>query len=480
MTRNSRYYSLLLLFVDIFVLTAAFTLAYIMRVQWDHRPLFTEIYAFDYLIAFLTVLPLWILIFASIGLYSATIYNRRLVEWAKIIIGCFIGILLIIGWEYVSDKAFFPARLTTLYAFIGSTALMILGRELLRLSRGLAFLYGKGVSNVLLIGSSKTITDIAINLSDTQKSGYHIAAIACPKSVFPEGASALHFSNAHAALKQVKELGITTIIQTELYESEERNSEILSTAQTNHLNYSFIPGEAEFYTGKNTVDVFLGYPMITVSQTPLIGWGAILKRFFDAFVVIITAPLWLIILIIISLLQLVLNPGPIFYKSKRLTKHGRVFGLYKFRSMKHRSTAHLDPVEEFRLMGREDLVKEYQQNFKVEKDPRITRFGSFLRKSSLDELPQVINVLKGDISLVGPRPIPSRELKAKFSQKRAALLLEVRSGLTGLWQVSGRSNIDTETRIKLELYYVRNWSFWLDIKILLKTVVTVIGRIGAR
>jgi undecaprenyl-phosphate galactose phosphotransferase len=129
-------------------------------------------------------------------------------------------------------------------------------------------------------------------------------------------------------------------------------------------------------------------------------------------------------------------------------------------------------------MGREDLAKEYEKHRKVTQDPRITRFGQFLRVTSLDELPQLFNVLKGDLSLVGPRPILPQE--AKFSPVRTALLHSVKSGMTGLWQVSGRSNLSFDERIELEVFYAQNWSFWLDTKILFKTVAVVFQKRGAK
>ncbi|NCC69557.1 MAG: sugar transferase, partial [Clostridia bacterium] len=119
-----------------------------------------------------------------------------------------------------------------------------------------------------------------------------------------------------------------------------------------------------------------------------------------------------------------------------------------------------------------------EKNRKVKHDPRISKFGNFLRTTSLDELPQLFNVLRGDLSLVGPRPILPQEVT--FNPSRTALLHSVRSGVTGLWQVSGRSNLDFDERIELELYYARNWSFWLDLKILFKTIGVVFGRRGAR
>lgn len=476
-TKNTKFYSLILIIVDTLVLLAAFSLAYVARVQYDPRPLLENVYAYDYFIAFLAIVPFWILIFATLGLYQASTYNRRLIEWGKIAIGAFIGILLVIGWEYISDKHIFPARLVAAYALAASFLLILVEREVLRFTRSLLFRFGRGVSRVLVIGNSDATRDIAANLSHTQKSGYKIVAIAGPQSVVPLGLSVEHFTSVDTALKHIKELRITTIIQTDLYDSDERNQRVLGAAQTNHISYSFIPGEPEFYTGKNTVDVFLGYPMISVSQTPLIGWGAIAKVVFDAIASTILIILLSPVYIILILLQLIFNPGPIFYISKRLSQFSKPVNLIKFRSMSAKY-GKKDAAEEFRDMGREDLAIEYEKNRKVANDPRITRFGHFLRITSLDELPQLFNVFRGDLSLVGPRPILPQE--AKFSRSRTALLHSVKSGVTGLWQVSGRSNLSFDERIELELFYAQNWSFWLDIKILFKTLGVVLRKRGAK
>ena len=217
--------------------------------------------------------------------------------------------------------------------------------------------------------------------------------------------------------------------------------------------------------------------MITVSQTPLVGWGAIIKRLFDFVLVVITLPLWGLILLLIGLLQKIFNPGPIFYRSKRLSQFSKPIELFKFRSM-GAQYGKKDASLEFEDMGRPDLAEEYRKNHKVNNDPRITHFGKFLRDTSLDELPQFINVLRGDLSLVGPRPILPQEVK--FNRTRTALLHSVKSGVTGLWQVSGRSELSFEERIELELYYAQNWSFWLDLRILFKTIGVVLRKTGAK
>jgi exopolysaccharide biosynthesis polyprenyl glycosylphosphotransferase len=476
-SKNTKFYSLILIIADFMVLLLAFSVAYILRVRFDPRPLLTPVYATDYFVSFTLIAPFWIVIFAALGLYHSNIYTRRLAEWGKIAIGAFIGVLLVIGWQFASGHELFPARLVAVYALIISFLLILIEREVLRITRSILFHFGRGTSRVLIVGNSAATRDIANSLADTHRSGYQIVAVAGPKHIIPPGLDVAHFTSIDTALKNIKNLHITTIIQTDLYDSTDRNQRILGAAQVNHISYSFIPGEAEFYSGKNTVDVFLGYPMISVSQTPLIGWGAIAKQIFDAIasllLVIILSPVFLVLI----LLQLICNRGPVFYISKRLSKFSEPIDLIKFRSMKPQYGKQ-DAAVEFREMGREDLAREYETHRKVERDPRITAFGQFLRVTSLDELPQFFNVLKGDLSLVGPRPILPQE--AKFSHSRAALLHSVKSGVTGLWQVSGRSGLSFDERIELELFYAQNWSFWLDLKILFKTIGVVINKRGAK
>lgn len=475
-TRNARLYSIALLIGDFLTLLAAFTLAYVVRVQIDNRPLVADIRAADFLVTSLLLVPLWIAAFASLGLYKSQVYARRLTEIGRLLIGCLIGILIVLGYSFIVDEPVFPARLVAVYAFAGSFVALIFAREIIRQIRTLLFRYGRGVSKVLIIGTSEAVGDIATQLDDTHKSGYHIVAIAGPKNIVPPGFKGHYYNTVEHALSALKRLQVTTIVQTDLYDSSERNQRIMSAAQVNHINYNFIPGEPEFYSGKNTVDVFLGYPVISVHQTPLVGWGEVVKRIFDLAVVttllVILSPIFLII----ALLQKIFNPGPIFYVSRRLTRYAKPFGLYKFRTMSTKYGSK-DAAEEFRDMGREDLAQEYERYRKVADDPRITGLGKFLRKTSLDELPQFFNVFRGELSLVGPRPILPQELH--LYKGRGALLHSVKSGVTGLWQVSGRSNLAFEKRVELELYYAQNWSFWLDLKILLKTLPALFGK-GAR
>lgn len=197
------------------------------------------------------------------------------------------------------------------------------------------------------------------------------------------------------------------------------------------------------------------------------------KRFFDIFVsafgLILFLPLFLIIAIAVKLD----SKGKIFYKHKRIGKNGKYIYLYKFRSMYSDSKERLE-----KLLEDPKIRQEWEENFKLDNDPRITRVGKILRKTSLDELPQLLNILKGDMSIVGPRPIVDDEID-KYGMARNRLL-SVTPGLTGWWACNGRSCTTYEERIKLELYYVNHRGFRLDIKCIFKTFVEVLKRNGAK
>lgn len=195
------------------------------------------------------------------------------------------------------------------------------------------------------------------------------------------------------------------------------------------------------------------------------------KRFEDIFIallgLLITSPLFLIIAIIIK----ATSKGPIIYRHQRVGRNGKDFYVLKFRTMinDNRSIEEILTKEEYELF----LV-----DLKLPNDPRVTKFGQFLRKTSLDELPQLVNILKGEMSLIGPRPI-MRQYELERFGKNADLLLKVRPGLTGYWASHGRNNTSYDERMKMELYYVTKRGFWLDTKIFFKTILAVLSRKGA-
>lgn len=195
------------------------------------------------------------------------------------------------------------------------------------------------------------------------------------------------------------------------------------------------------------------------------------KRIFDIFSSLIMIILLSPILLFIALLIKIDSKGPVFYKHKRLGKKGKTFKMLKFRSMRQDDR----PLEE---QLTPEQYREFIKEFKLDNDPRITKVGKFLRKTSLDELPQLFNILGGSMSFVGPRPIIDKELD-KYGQT-VDVLLCVKPGLTSYWASHGRSNVDYDERVNMELYYVKHRSFWFDFKILVATFVQVLKRKGAK
>jgi len=199
-----------------------------------------------------------------------------------------------------------------------------------------------------------------------------------------------------------------------------------------------------------------------------------MKRFFDIafsiFAIVVTLPITIPIAIIIKLT----DGGNIIYSHERVGKNGKKFNVLKFRSM------YVDADEKLKEILKTDqkAKEEWEKSFKLKNDPRITPIGKFLRKTSLDELPQFINVLKGDMSVVGPRPVVEEEL-VKYYKEKAKLYKSVKPGITGYWQVEGRSDTDYDERIKMDEYYIKNQSFLLDLKIILKTIKVMITGKGA-
>jgi Undecaprenyl-phosphate galactose phosphotransferase WbaP len=213
-----------------------------------------------------------------------------------------------------------------------------------------------------------------------------------------------------------------------------------------------------------------GLEMINQLRMKAVRWE---KNLLDGIATVIILLLSIPIMVVIAIFVKLTSPGPIFYKAKRLGKKGRLFEIYKFRSMYKDADKSLEKI----LRNDPELLEEYKNDFKLKKDPRVTPLGRFLRKTSLDELPQLINVIKREMSLVGPRPIVQEEVK--YYGENYAVFSSVRPGITGLWQCSGRSDTSYEERVAFDVYYVLNWSPWMDIWILVRTFFSVFTFKGA-
>ena len=199
----------------------------------------------------------------------------------------------------------------------------------------------------------------------------------------------------------------------------------------------------------------------------------LIKRLLDLFLLIVLSPIALLLMLILAVVIKIDSKGPVFFRQARIGLDGLDFKVLKFRTM----ATNADHILAERLTQNPKMASEWQRNQKITKDPRITRVGRFLRRTSLDELPQIWNVLRGQMSIVGPRPIVQDEIE-RYGPN-FALYVHVRPGITGLWQVSGRSNLTYDDRVRLDVHYVRNWSIWLDLHILCRTLLEIITGRGA-
>ena len=472
-------YNICLIIGDFLALVIAFTVAYILRVTLSHTALSANIAAHTYISIVATLLPFWIFVFAMLGLYNARVYDKRFSELGRILIGSFIGILFAISAAYITNVAIFPARLVTVYGF-GLAAFFVFSfRTLARSIRRALFSFGLGINNVLIVGDTRTTDSLIEALARTDITGYRvIGVVGGQKHPLKYGSNFLKtYASFASAIQHLKTKQLHTIIQTELYPAVEANDEILTFAQKHHIGYRFVPGNSELFVGNMEVDLFHSIPIIAVHQTALVGWGRVVKRLFDIFASVLFLVAASPLMLLIALLVKLSDGGPVLFRQERLSRFNRKVHIFKFRSNKLAYNG-LHPEEAFAKMGRPELIKEYRANGdQLVNDPRISAVGRILRRSSLDELPQLFNVLRGDISLVGPRALVPFELE-QYAQK--SLILSVKSGLTGLAQISGVRDLSFEERRKLDLYYVQNWSFWSDIVILFRTVSVVLFHKGTR
>lgn len=477
MKNNASFvYSFGLILGDAGALLAAFVAAFVLRGALDVRPVAHPVQSTTYIGILVVLMPFWMIIFSLLGLYNSTIYEKRFSEIGRLFMGSFVGMIFVIACDFFLEQVIFPSKLVPIYGFGLAFLFLVLFRNLARTIRILLFSFNMGITNVLIIGETAVAEELVESLRNSKRSGYRVVGLVSAKRQ-PKGPrpAAKIFRNFDDAVTIVGSDNIHVIIQTDLYSNTYTNNQILNYAQEHHIAFRFVPGNTEMFMGNIQVELFrASIPVIAVHQTALVGWGRIVKRLFDILLtLVILLPLTPLLLLIALIVKVSDIKAPIFFRQTRLTRFNHQFLVYKFRTVKSAYNG-LSPEQAFKKMGKPELIQAYRQGGnQIPHDPRYGRLAMLLRLTSLDELPQLFNVLKGDLSLVGPRALVPEELSA-YDKKHT--ILSVKSGLTGLAQVSGRNNISVEERRRLDMYYVQNWSFWWDIIILLKTFRVVITR----
>ncbi len=450
-------FSALLVPIDFLMLLFAGIAAYFLRVSplvANLRPvLFAINLPFErYFVLLVGTSIFGILVFTVSGLYNITSQKRLFKEFFQIVVGVSTTVLAIIIYIFWTGEAF-DSRFIILVAWIFGIIFVSLGRFFVKkLQRYLVGRYDVGIHNVIVIGEDKMSRKISKEIQRHPDLGYRIVK---------------HFYNLKT--EKIKNFILRTkpfideiILASPHYERSDV-LEILDFCEEQRIDFKFVPNLFQTLTTNVELNTFDGVPLIEMKRTPLDGWGKIIKRSVDVLSsligLIVLSPIFLLIALIIKLD----SEGPIFVGLKRISQR-KEFNLCKFRSM----------VKNAEKLKRSLLKYNERKDgplFKMKDDPRITKVGKFLRRYRIDELPQLFNVLRGDISLVGPRPHQPDEI-AKYEKHHKKVLL-IKPGITGLAQISGSSNLPFEEEVKLDTYYIENWSLKRDIYILLKTIITL-------
>jgi exopolysaccharide biosynthesis polyprenyl glycosylphosphotransferase len=457
---------------DALALTAAFAFAYLIRFKAGIPFLETPPHriAFYTSIAF-WVIPVWLIIFALYRLYDRHCIFVGFQEYTRVVNGCTAGMLVLIVASFL-DLTLIISRGWLLLTWFLAIALVggyrFVNRRLLRYLRSRGHL----LTPTLIIGTNEEGRALAEQFLADPTSGTHVIGFAddtAPSRTRIVGDLQVlgDLANLEDTVRRwgVKEVVIATTALTrgqllDVYRTLGHNTEV-------ELRLS--SGLFEILTTGVRVQEVSCVPLMTPQRIRITDVDAFLKFTLDyvgaTLALIILSPLLLLIALFVKLD----SPGPVLYRRHVLGRSGRRFFALKFRTM----VVNADEI----LRTNRELREAFDRGFKLREDPRVTRLGRFLRRTSLDELPQLINVLRGEMSLVGPRMITPDE--AHRYGKWQLNLLTVKPGITGPWQVQGRSDISYEERVRLSMHYIRNYSIWLDLGILLRTILVVLQGKGA-
>jgi exopolysaccharide biosynthesis polyprenyl glycosylphosphotransferase len=412
----------------------------------------------DYVWLYLILIPVSPLVLEAQGYYNRPLLcSRRTTLW-QLFKGCFataFGLVLVLFFFRMQI-----ARSVVIWFGIISFCLLYAKEELARMALQSKLGQAQHRRRIILLGTKEELVQMREEFRINAHENEIVADLDLNETTVPKLIWALHEHSANAVLLGAKH---TFFDQIEL---------VIRACETEGVEVWLV---ADFFTtqiSRTSFDDFYGRPVMVFRTTPEASWQSVIKQVVDlvgSFVLMISFS-WLFLLF--GLLIRLTSPGPVFFRQQRSGLNGKPFTIYKFRTM-------VTNAEQLKheLAAMNEMTGPV---FKVSNDPRITPMGKFLRKFSIDEWPQLYNVLRGEMSLVGPRPLPVDEVK-RFNDLAHRRRLSVKPGLTCLWQVSGRNNLsDFRDWVRLDLEYIDNWSLWLDFKILWRTIPVVLAGTGAK
>jgi exopolysaccharide biosynthesis polyprenyl glycosylphosphotransferase len=461
MKKSELYFNLFAVPLDALMLIVAGVVSFYIRLHSVNvvGPVLYNLQLPQFLKVVYAVIPVLLLIFAALGLYNLKGTRRFGQEILRIVIGVSVALFLVIVLFFF-NQSLFPSRFIVLSAWALSIILVVFGRLISRLFQEYAFKLGYGLHRLVIINGDNQESKVMQRILNDHTFGYSVVSELDYDAEIVSRIDTLY-----------KQRRFDEIMQTNPSLTDRESLQLVEFARNKGIQFSFVPNLFEVQRNSVEVNDYRGIPIISLKNSPLDGWGKVVKRILDIMFslvcLIITSPLFLIIAIVIKLN----SPGKIFYVAKRGGR-GKDFDFYKFRTMfTHLSVGHKyggEKAEQVRQMLWEKNDRGGKQSpfLKIKHDPRVTSVGRFLRKTKLDEIPQFWNVLKGDMSMVGPRAHVLDEVERYRNKYRR--MFSIKPGIFGLSQIAQihKPDLPFDDEISLNTNYIENWSIFLDLKIL--------------
>ena len=454
--QKRQVFELLYIVADLLVVCCAWLLAYALRFKTGWVPVIYGVPEFsNYLSLLVFILPIWVFVYKRMGLYRPMRGVRRIREIWLLMNANALAVIILIAVTYLLKEKSDPfSRLVFIYFGVISTALSVLQRSFLRFFLREVRRRGYNLRYMLIIGAGKVAADVASRIRLHRELGIQLLGCLSRNGTEEKGPWGLPVLGAYKDIKRLLEdLDIDQVVIALPLEDHDCFKDILEEIGDALVDVKIVPDIYRFVSVGGSIEEFEGLPVISIQDSPLNGMNLKFKRVSDAVVSSLALLLLSLPMLLIAILIKLTSRGPVLYTQERVSLDGTAFKILKFRTM------HLDAE----VSG---------PGWTKKNDDRVTAIGRFLRSTSMDELPQLINVLRGDMSIVGPRP----ERPVYISEFRSRipnymLRHKVPAGITGWAQVNGwRGDTSIDKRIEYDLYYITNWSMLFDLKILLLTL----------
>lgn len=452
MKKSDLFFAFIQLPVDIIMTISAFALAYYLRINLEVVPALSDIGIREYLRYCFYLMPIWIALFSLNGLYRIKAANSFFAETYKIFSASSTAMLFLVVGIFLAHSLFF-SRLILIFTWVLSILAICFGRIVIKLIQRYLFRFGIGRQNLVLIGDNNTSENVIYHLSKSKNSAYKVLGVLDAERT--ESKYNLKILGSVSDLEKIiLKQKIDEIILTDINLSKSKLMYVIQICSDRNITFKYIPDTFSLMSLNVSPNLVGSMPVMELKSIPLDGWGRIVKRIIDFSFSLIFLLILSPIFLIIAILEKMTSRGPVLYCQDRIGRDEKIIKCHKFRSMYYEGP------------------KSQKQAWTTQNDPRITPLGNILRKTNLDELPQLWDILSGNMSFVGPRPEQpkfvekfEKEIPEYFRRHR------VKAGLTGWAQVNGlKGDTSIKERVRYDAYYIENWSLWFDFKIIIKTI----------